>query len=148
MTLPGFPDAMPFEGFVGGLLIGLAAAIMLLGSGRIAGISGIFGGLLSPKPGDIAWRIAFVVGLLGAGLGMSVLDPSYVEVSPDRSLIVTGLAGVVVGVGVSMGSGCTSGHGVCGLSRFSTRSLAATLTFMGTGFLTATGIQWFLGGSL
>lgn len=141
-------DFTPFSALAGGGLIGLAASILLLFNGRIAGISGIVGGLFKPRSDDIAWRVAFVVGLIGAGLGMGLANPDFIAVSPDRSMAVTGLAGLVVGVGVSMGSGCTSGHGVCGLSRFSTRSLVATLTFMATGFVTATTIQWMTGGSL
>lgn len=136
MNLPGFPDAAPLAGLLGGALIGLAAAVMLLGLGRIAGVSGIaakaagLGGSGIDRLG--AW--AFVIGLpLGAMLVMLAqgpLDPSFAGPLP---LVV---AGVLVGVGTRIGSGCTSGHGVCGMSRFSARSIVATLTFMAAGIAT------------
>ncbi|MFT5683342.1 MAG: putative membrane protein YedE/YeeE [Myxococcota bacterium] len=138
----------PFSALAGGALIGLAASMMLLLSGRIAGISGIYGGLLQRRAGDQAWRVAFVGGLLLAGLGFMVLAPDVIAATSSRSIGATALAGLVVGFGVRMGSGCTSGHGVCGLTRFSPRSLVATLTFMGTGFITATLIQVMSGGVL
>ena len=133
---------------IGGVFIGVAASVLMLTSGRVAGISGIVGPLLQPKTGDVGWRLAFVGGLLMGGVVLMVTSPGVI-VSPDsRSLFAVALAGVVVGVGVRMGSGCTSGHGVCGLSHRSFRSFVATLSFMLTGFLTATAIQLFSGGVL
>ena len=138
----------PFTALAGGALIGLAASLMMLATGRIAGISGIYKGLLRPVEGDVAWRAAFVGGLLAGGLAVGLFVPGAVSSSELRSLPVTALAGLVVGVGVTMGNGCTSGHGVCGLSRFSTRSLVATVSFMATGVGTATAIQLLFGGVL
>lgn len=123
----------PISALLGGVIIGLAAAMLVLLNGRIAGISGIVGGLLKPKPGDITWRILFVAGLVSAPLlyGLfNVLPPIIIEANFPMLIA----AGLLVGVGTRYASGCTSGHGVCGLSRLSPRSLAATLTFMGGGF--------------
>ena len=125
----------PGSALAGGVLIGIAAALFVLLNGRIAGISGIVGGLLRPSRGDVAWRAAFVVGLVGAPWVyrlVAVLPPLRIDAS-DGALI---LAGLLVGIGTRYGSGCTSGHGVCGLSRLSVRSLAATAAFMGAGFAT------------
>lgn len=138
----------PWSALAGGALIGLAASAMMLFNGRIAGISGIVGGLWTPRAGDVAWRLAFAFGLIGAGGGVMLLLPESVAGPSTRSLGAVAVAGLLVGFGVRMGNGCTSGHGVCGLSRFSTRSLVATLTFMATGCLTAVTIQLLAGGSL
>lgn len=138
----------PVPALVGGALIGLSASAMLLFNGRIAGISGIFGGLLKPVAGDVAWRAAFVAGLVTGGLALVLAAPQTIASTGDRTLVATGIAGLLVGFGVRMGNGCTSGHGVCGLSRFSKRSLAATLTFMATGFATASLIELLAGGVL
>ena len=132
----------------GGVLIGLSASAMLYFVGRIAGISGIVGGLLRPRAGDSAWRAAFLGGLLAGGLILVAAAPDVIAGPSGRSLPAIAAAGLLVGFGVRMGNGCTSGHGVCGLSRFSARSLVATLTFMGVGFATATGIELLSGGSL
>lgn len=125
----------PRASLAGGVVIGIAAAVLVLFNGRIAGISGVLGGLLKPRAGDIGWRVAFIAGLLAApaayALFAAVPAP---HVSASWSAIA--LAGVLVGIGTRQGSGCTSGHGVCGLSRLSPRSLVATLTFMGAGFVT------------
>ena len=145
MSLQVSTLALPLAG---GALIGLAASLMLLFNGRIAGISGIFGGLLRPKGGDIDWRLAFVGGLLAGGVVLALFAPDTLAVSADRSVAATLVGGLVVGFGVRMGNGCTSGHGVCGLSRFSRRSLVATLTFMGTGVVTASLIELLAGGSV
>lgn len=136
MMLPGFPDATPLAGLGGGVLIGVAAALMLLGVGRIAGVSGIAARAVrisdSGLPISSAWL--FVIGLpLGALIVMLVsgdLEPAF------ASPITLAIAGVIVGVGTRLGSGCTSGHGVCGMSRLSPRSLVATATFMITGIAT------------
>jgi len=138
----------PWSALLGGALIGLAASLMLLFNGRIAGISGIYKGVLHPTEGDFGWRVAFIVGLVVAGALVVVVSPELLHATTSRSVLTTGIAGVLVGVGVSMGNGCTSGHGVCGLSRFSRRSLVATLTFMATGMATATLVQLFFGGTL
>ena len=141
-------DFTPVPALLGGGLIGLAASAMLLTNGRIAGISGVYGGLLKPVAGDIGWRASFIGGLVAAGALLAVFAPDAVQASADRSLLATAVAGLVVGFGVRMGNGCTSGHGVCGLSRFSRRSLVATLTFMATGITTASLVQLLWGGAL
>ncbi|MFZ4873585.1 YeeE/YedE family protein [Janthinobacterium sp. Mn2066] len=125
----------PWSSLAGGLLIGLAAAVLILFNGRIAGISGIVGGLLSPRKGDSGWRLAFLAGLLIAPL-LYQLHHVLPDVFIDASTPALVIAGLLVGLGVRYGAGCTSGHGVCGLSRLSPRSLAATLCFMAAGFLT------------
>ena len=134
----------PWSALAGGVLIGVAAAMFVLLNGRIAGISGVIGGLLKPTPGDIAWRAAFVVGLLGAPLAYSLFTalPKPQIAAPYGALV---LAGLLVGIGTRYGSGCTSGHGVCGLSRLSPRSLVATAAFMGAGFITVYAIRHLLG---
>ena len=124
----------PWSALAGGMLIGLACALFLLFNGRIAGISGILGGLLRPVTGDIEWRIAFIIGLLMAPLAFQFAAPlPLVQIDADTLTLIS--AGLLVGLGTRYGSGCTSGHGVCGLSRLSPRSLAATLTFMLSGSL-------------
>jgi len=134
----------PWSAFGGGLLIGLAVALFVLLNGRIAGISGIVGGLLAPKKGDIAWRLAFVSGLMLAPLLYAALA-SLQRPRIDASWGELVLAGLLVGLGTRYGSGCTSGHGVCGLSRLSTRSLAATATFMAAGFATVFVVRHLIG---
>lgn len=137
----------PIASGVGGLLIGAAAALVLHGLGRIAGISGIYGGLLFRRAGDVAWRVAFVLGLLAGGVAMARLRPDMFESAGTTSFATVAIAGLLVGFGTRMGNGCTSGHGVCGLSRLSPRSLVATLTFMTTGGLTVFLGQHVFGGS-
>lgn len=135
----------PWSALIGGVLIGLAAAMLILLNGRIAGISGVLGGLLmKPVSGDVAWRVAFVLGLVGAPLvyGLVAAWPVPQIDAGYAALIV---AGLLVGVGTRYGSGCTSGHGVCGLSRWSPRSLVATVTFMAAGFLTVFVLRHALG---
>lgn len=123
----------PWASLAGGILLGLASAFFILVNGRILGISGIVGGLLRPKRGDAGWRISFVLGMLAApALYMLVAGPVPATIDAGWGTLV--LAGLMVGVGTRYGSGCTSGHGVCGLSRLSPRSLVATLSFMGAGF--------------
>ena len=125
----------PWPALAGGALIGLAAALLLLLNGRIAGISGVLGGLLKPVNGDIAWRAAFVLGLVGAPLAYLLFARLPVpRIDADYAALIA--AGLLVGVGTRYGSGCTSGHGVCGLARLSPRSLAATACFMASGFAT------------
>jgi uncharacterized membrane protein YedE/YeeE len=125
----------PWTSLAGGILLGLASAMFILINGRILGISGIIGGLLRPKSGDVGWRLAFVLGMLVAPL-LYLLLAGPVAVRIDASWATLVIAGLLVGVGTRFGSGCTSGHGVCGLSRLSPRSLVATLAFMGAGFVT------------
>ena len=134
----------PWSSLAGGLLIGLAAALFLLLNGRIAGISGILGGLLRPAAGDMAWRVAFILGLVGAPLLFQLFSPlPAVQIDADTATLVA--AGLLVGVGTRYGSGCTSGHGVCGLSRLSPRSLVATVAFMAAGFVTVFLVRHLIG---
>lgn len=133
-----FPHAMPLAGFIGGLMIGFAAAIMLLGNGRIAGVSGMFARVLALSEGGAPWMMAllFTAGLpLGAALTAANVN---VEARFPTSLGLIAVAGLIVGIGTRLGAGCTSGHGVCGLSRLSPRSIVATGTFMATGIATVT----------
>jgi uncharacterized membrane protein YedE/YeeE len=125
----------PWASLAGGLLLGLASAAFVLVNGRILGISGIVGGLLRPRAGDATWRIAFLLGLLSAPFAWQ-LFAVLPEARIDAGWGTLVLAGLLVGAGTRWASGCTSGHGVCGLSRLSPRSLAATLAFMGAGFAT------------
>ncbi len=125
----------PWSALVGGMIIGLSAAMLVLLNGRVAGISGVLGGLLRPKSGDFGWRLAFVLGLVGAPLlylAFSALPGTRIDAGYGALIA----AGLLVGVGTRYGGGCTSGHGVCGLSRLSPRSLVATLAFMAAGFVT------------
>jgi len=134
----------PWSALTGGVLIGVAVAMFLLLNGRIAGISGVVGGLLRPARGDIAWRVAFVAGLIVAPLLYALAaPPPALHIDAQYGAVL--LAGLLVGVGTRLGSGCTSGHGVCGLSRLSLRSLVATLAFMGAGFATVFVTRHLLG---
>lgn len=134
----------PWSALTGGLLIGMAAAMLLLGNGRIAGISGIVGGLLRPAPGELGWRVAFILGLVLAPLVFSLVAPlPAAQVDADTLTLI--VAGLLVGVGTRYGAGCTSGHGVCGLSRGSLRSLVATAAFMLAGFVTVFVVRHLLG---
>ncbi|MFT3770127.1 MAG: YeeE/YedE family protein [Minicystis sp.] len=126
----------PFSALAGGLLIGASACLLLLYSGRLAGISGILGRIVIPRPGDVAWRIFFLAGLLAGGMAAARVLPGAFGEAPRISWAGLVVAGFLVGFGTRLANGCTSGHGVCGLSRLSGRSLAATLTFMATGALT------------
>lgn len=147
--MPGFPHAMPAEGVLGGLLIGIAAALMLLGNGRIAGVSGLAARAagLAPAPrGERLPALAFVLGLPIGALAVALLSGGIAAHYPASPAIVL-IGGFLVGLGTRIGSGCTSGHGVCGLSRLSYRSIAATATFMAAGFATvalmrALGLGW------
>jgi uncharacterized membrane protein YedE/YeeE len=128
-------DLTPWSALGGGLLIGLAVAMFVLVNGRIAGISGILGGLLRPVPGERGWRIAFLLGLVAAPLVYTLAAPlPAMRIDAGTGMLIA--AGLLVGIGTRYGAGCTSGHGVCGLARGSARSLAATLAFMGAGFAT------------
>jgi uncharacterized membrane protein YedE/YeeE len=130
----------------GGLLIGAASLGLLALSGRVAGISGIVGGLLPPQRGDLDWRLGFLAGLLGGGLLLQALVGLPDGVTGSRAVLVVG--GLLVGFGTRLGNGCTSGHGVCGIGRASPRSLAAVITFMSFGFLTVFLTRHMFGGLL
>ena len=138
----------PVESALGGVLIGLAAAMIWLVHGRICGISGIFGRLLGAPGEQTNWTLSFVIGLLLGGWGLYHLDPSTMAMTIDRSPAALAGAGLLVGLGTAMGNGCTSGHGVCGLSRLSKRSLVATCTFMATGGIAAFVVRVFLGNNI
>lgn len=136
----------PIASTLGGLLIGLASIMVLRVHGRVAGISGICGSLLRPTSGDIGWRAGFTLGLIATGAAAAALFPSYVSVAGAPALGLTALAGVLVGFGTRLGNGCTSGHGVCGISRLSRRSIVATMTFMGTAAITVFVLRHVLSG--
>ena len=127
----------PWTALSGGLLLGLASAMFILINGRILGISGILGGLLLPRMGDVGWRLTFLLGMAAAPFVLSLaLPPGSIQAPRiDAGYGAVATAGLLVGFGTRYGSGCTSGHGVCGLSRLSLRSLVSTLTFMALGFL-------------
>ena len=142
MSLPGFPEAAPLEGFAGGVLIGLAAALMLLGLGRIAGISGIAARAVGISTGGMGRGAAWLF-LLGLPLGAAIVTmlSGAAEVR-FASPVMLGIAGLLVGFGTRLGSGCTSGHGVCGISRLSQRSIIATCCFMASGIATVAAMRW------
>jgi len=134
----------PWASLAGGIVLGLASAAFILLNGRILGISGIVGGLFRPSPGDVGWRLSFLLGLFAAPLLYAlVAAPATPRI--DAGWATVAVAGLLVGVGTRYGSGCTSGHGVCGLSRLSPRSLVATLAFMGAGFVTVFLVRHALG---
>jgi len=136
----------PVESAFGGVLIGLATFMVLVFQARVAGISGIMGSILTPQKGDIGWRVAFIAGMVGAGSALALLRPDLFGQSVvSRPILIA--AGLLVGVGTRLANGCTSGHGVCGLSRLSRRSMAATATFMGFGALTVLVSHKLLGGA-
>ena len=141
------PDFTPVLSTLGGALIGASASAMLLLEGRVAGISGIVGGLFTPRAGDIGWRLAFLGGLVLAGIGGALLAPASVAVEIVRAPWMLVVAGLLVGVGTRLGNGCTSGHGVCGLSRMSPRSLASVVTFMAVGAAVAVAVGQLTGGA-
>lgn len=134
----------PWTSLSGGILIGIAAAMLVLLNGRVAGISGILGGVLVPKRTDIAWRVAFVAGLLAAPWVLLLFAPAPVP-RIDAGFGTLIVAGLLVGLGTRYGAGCTSGHGVCGLSRLSPRSLVATGAFMAAGFATVFIVRHVIG---
>lgn len=138
----------PIASLLGGLLIGLSAALLLLCDGKIAGISGIVGGIINPTKNDTLWRLLFVAGLLTGGLAFSLFSPQALTIGVSRSTGALIAAGLLVGFGTRLGNGCTSGHGVCGISRFSQRSILATIIFMATGILTVFIINHLLGGAV
>ena len=135
----------PWSALTGGILIGLAAAIFVLVNGRIAGISGIVGGLLRPEASDFSWRVAFVAGMIAAPLLWAAVT-TLPEILIEASVPMLVAAGLLVGVSTRYAAGCTSGHGVCGISRLSPRSLVATVSFMATGFITVYIVRHVIGG--
>ncbi len=141
-----WPHFTPWSAVSGGVLLGIASALFILANGRILGISGIIGGLLPPKLRDAGWRIAFLAGMFAAPWIFLLLAPADFISAPriQANTITTVIAGLLVGIGTRYASGCTSGHGVCGLSRLSPRSLVATLSFMGAGFGTVLVVRHFL----
>jgi len=140
-----FAHFTPGAALVGGLIIGLAAAVLIVGIGRIAGISGILGGLLLRPQGDMDWRIAFLIGLMGAPVIAALLGhPVVPDIAAGWGEVLA--AGFLVGIGTRYAGGCTSGHGVCGLSRGSVRSLVATVTFMTAGIVTVFVVRHVVGG--
>ncbi len=132
---------------IGGGLIGLAVSLMLLWNGRVAGVSGIVNGAIKPNPGDRSWRLYFIAGLVAGGILLRWFLPAHIDTDLNRSFLSIILSGLLVGFGTVMGGGCTSGHGICGLSRLSPRSILATITFMLFGVIAATAYRVY-GGSL
>lgn len=137
-------DFTPYASLFGGVLIGLGAVILMAFNGRVAGMTAMLGGVLSPSNPDSPWRIAFLVGAIAAPFIATQFGAEFSFSSPTTGALLA-FGGVLVGIGVTYGSGCTSGHGVCGLARLSPRSLVATLTFMATTFATVTLIRHGLG---
>ncbi len=136
-----------FYASAGGILIGVASLIMLAFNGRIAGISGILGSSLGPRAVQEPWRLGFLSGMIGMGAAMYLVYPQFFPTDLPRSTPMIVMAGLFVGFGTRLGSGCTSGHGVCGIGRLSTRSMAATATFMATAIATVAFVRFALGGA-
>lgn len=134
------------SGLLGGVLIGLAAASLMMLTGRLAGVSGILGGALQVKPADQGWRLAFIAGLVAAPLIAAVAGAPLPRPAMTSSLVLAAVAGLLVGFGSRMGNGCTSGHGVCGFARLSKRSIAATAIFMITAFVVVAIVRHGFGG--
>ncbi len=134
----------PWSALIGGLVIGIAASMLVLLNGRIAGVAGIVGGLLRPSGGEVGWRIAFVAGLVVAPMLYSIVA-TLPSIKVDAGYPVVVVAGLLVGVGTRYGSGCTSGHGICGISRLSIRTVVATLSFMMAGFATVFIVRHVIG---
>ena len=135
-----FEVLMPLTG---GILIGIAASMMLLFSGKIAGVSGIFGGMLFQKGNERAWKLSFIAGLITGGILLNILNAEIFENTSGRGLFIVTVAGLLVGIGTRVGGGCTSGHGVCGIGTLSGRSLVATVTFVIAGMVTVALVQPF-----
>ena len=131
-------DFTPVQALIGGALIATSLAIMLITTGRIAGLSGIFAGFVAPNRGDWAWRAWFIVGALAVGVAFQIARPETFDAGARVPLWLVGLSGAMVGLGVRTSNGCTSGHGLCGMSRLSKRSILATMTFFAIGVVTAT----------
>jgi uncharacterized protein len=136
----------PGASLLGGILIGSSALLLLLSHGRIAGITGVLDGALRWRPGDLAWRLCFLLGLIGGGTVLGWMVPSAFDDQLHRSGPLLLFAGLLVGFGTRMGNGCTSGHGVCGIGRLSKRSIVATMVFVATGALTVLALEHLRGG--
>jgi uncharacterized protein len=136
----------PISGLIGGLMIGLSASIFVLLTGRVAGISGILGGVLSPDRGDIGWRVAFVIGLIAGPVLTGIVTGVMPEIMMQASTPLLIVGGLLVGFGTRLGNGCTSGHGICGLARRSERSLVATGAFFGVALATVFVLRHVIGG--
>jgi uncharacterized membrane protein YedE/YeeE len=136
----------PFSGLIGGALIGLAATMLMILTGRLAGVSGILGGLLLARPADAPWRIAFIAGMVAAPLLAALAGAPLPRPAMTSSLVLLSAGGLLVGFGSRMGNGCTSGHGVCGFARLSARSIAATIIFMLAAVATVAIVRHGLGG--
>ena len=137
----------PLSALAGGILIGLSAVLLLTVNGRIAGISGILYGLVAPKkPDDLDWRILFLAGLIAAGFLYQLLNGMNTSITLEASIPIVGVGGILTGIGTAVGSGCTSGHGICGIARGSSRSLAATISFMLVGVITVFILRHVIGG--
>lgn len=137
----------PVSALLGGVLIGSAATLMLWINGRITGISGILGGALFGVRGDVLWRILFIAGLLSGAVVYTMINGAPIHLEPQATPILSIIAGFLVGFGTRLGSGCTSGHGICGISRLSKRSFVATTVFMLSGFITVYLTRHLLGGA-
>lgn len=137
----------PVSALVGGFLLGAAGLVLLFSNGRVAGISGIFGGVLGFKKGDTLWRVVFIAGLLVGGVILTFAYPETLRFELKSSAPTVMLAGLLVGIGSRMGSGCTSGHGICGVGRISPRSIIAVVTFMATGIAAAVAVHLIFGGN-
>ena len=135
-----FEVLMPLTG---GILIGIAASMILLFSGEIAGVSGIFGGMLFQQGKERAWRLSFIAGLIAGGVLLYIINAEFFENSSGRGLLAVTIAGLLVGIGTRVGGGCTSGHGVCGIGRLSLRSIVATVTFVLAGMAIVVLVQSF-----
>lgn len=131
---------------IGGVFIGAATAIFLIFNGRVTGISGILNTFISFKPGERLWRGAFLVGLILGGFMLRQISPNFFVNTTLRSPLILIIAGLLVGYGTVLGSGCTSGHGICGMARFSRRSIVATVVFIAVGMITATIFKYAVGG--
>ncbi len=138
----------PLSSLIGGIIIGLAASILLLFNGKIAGISGIFAGVMHPAGTDTGWRVSFIMGMLSGGLMLRLWYPRAFDFGGLRSIGTLAIAGLLVGFGTRLGNGCTSGHGVCGVSRLSIQSAVATITFIASGAAIVFVINHMLGGSV
>jgi uncharacterized membrane protein YedE/YeeE len=139
-------DFTPLPALIGGAIIGLAASLLLLTHGKVAGISSLYGSLLRRGTSDRAFRLSFIAGLVGSGAIMKLVFPTAFATTWSATLPVALVAGLFVGFGTQLGSGCTSGHGVCGISRLSVRSIVATCTFMATGVATVFVVRHLIGG--
>jgi len=136
----------PLTAAIGGALIGLAAALLMLLTGRVAGISGILGGCLAPGSTDKEWRLAFLIGMILAPLSATLVGYNLIKPQMPSSFVAIGVAGLLVGFGSRLGGGCTSGHGICGVARLSPRSITATAVFMATAILAVGFTRHILGG--